>query len=75
MKDNKKINNEGCCQLFFLITHCNLRKSCFIQAKELVKMKETLKKPDELNKTPNAGIIKDSYVHQGSLKSILQITL
>lgn len=38
-------------------------------------MKEELKKPDELNKTPNEGNIKNSTVHQGSLKSILQITL
>lgn len=38
-------------------------------------MKEELKKPDELNKTPNEGKIKNSTVHQGSLKSILQITL
>lgn len=75
MKGNKKNQQRRVLPIIFLITHCNLRKSCFIQAKELVKMKETLKKPDELNKTPNAGIIKDSYVHQGSLKSILQITL
>lgn len=59
----------------YFLTYYNLRKSFIIQTKELVKMKEELKKPDELNKTPNEGNIKNSTVHQGSLKSILQITL